>query len=130
MIKKFYKEDSEIIPAILYENSNPLDYTEVTNQIELKDLYIRKYKQQRIDGENYYLSFQAKLYLDVVNGLHTALEVIEFEGYIDELSNQIIKGNWLTAQTTCSELLTSGIFNTAKKAEIQSDIDTYVLNNY
>ena len=130
MSKKFYREDSEIIPAILYENSKPLDYTEVTNESELKDLYIRKYKQQKIDGENYYLSFQAKLYLDVVNGLHTDLEVFQFEHYTNELSNQISRGNWLTAQTTCSDLPTSGIFDTLKKSEIQAEIDNYVTNNY
>lgn len=130
MSKKFYKEDGQVIPAILYEDSSPLDFTEVTDESELKYLYIQKYKQQKIDGENYYLSFQAQLYLDVVNGLHTDLEVFEFEHYTNELSNQISRGNWLTAQTTCSDLPTSGIFDTTKKAEIQGEIDDYVTNNY
>jgi hypothetical protein len=130
MSKKFYKEDGQVIPAILYEDSIPLDFTEVTDESELKYLYTQKYKQQKIDGENYYLSFQAQLYLDVVNGIHTDLEVFEFEDYTNELSNQISRGNWLTAQTTCSNLATSGIFDTTKKAEVQAEIDDYVTNNY
>jgi len=34
MSKKFYKEDGQVIPAILYEDSSPLDFTEVTDESE------------------------------------------------------------------------------------------------
>lgn len=130
MSKKFYKEDNEAIPAILYEDSQPLGFTEITDPLELKDLYIKKYKQQKKDGEDYYLSFQASLYLDVINGVYTDIEVFTFESYTKELSNDIRLGQWLTAQDTCTNLAVSGIFTQSKKDEIQLDIDNYVTNNY
>jgi len=130
MSKKFYKEDNEAIPAILYEDSQPLGFTEITDPLELKDLYIKKYKQQKKDGEDYYLSFQASLYLDVINGVYTDIEVFTFESYTKELSNDIRLGQWLTAQDTCANLAVSGIFTQLKKDEIQLDIDNYVTNNY
>lgn len=130
MSKKFYKEDNEAIPAILYQDSQPLGFTEVTDPVELKYLYIKKYKQQKKDGEDYYLSFQASLYLDVINGVYTDIEVFTFESYTKELSNDIRLGQWLTAQDTCTNLAVSGIFTQSKKDEIQLDIDNYVTNNY
>ena len=130
MSKKFYKEDNEAIPAILYEDSQPLGFTEITDPLELKDLYIKKYKQQKKDGEDYYLSFQASLYLDVINGVYTDIEVFTFESYTKELSNDIRLGQWLTAQDTCTNLAISGIFTQSKKDEIQLDIDNYVISNY
>jgi len=130
MSKKFYKEDNEAIPAILYEDSQPLGFSEITDPLELKDLYIKKYKQQKKDGEDYYLSFQASLYLDVINGVYTDIEVFTFESYTKELSNDIRLGQWLTAQDTCANLAVSGIFTQSKKDEIQLDIDNYVTNNY
>ena len=130
MPKKFYKKDNEAIPAILYQDSQPLGFTEVTDPVELKYLYIKKYKQQKKDGEDYYLSFQASLYLDVINGVYTDIEVFTFESYTKELSNDIRLGQWLTAQDTCTNLALSGIFTQSKKDEIQLDIDNYVTNNY
>ena len=122
MSKKFYKEDNEAIPAILYQDSQPLGFTEVTDPVELKYLYIKKYKQQKKDG--------ASLYLDVINGVYTDIEVFTFESYTKELSNDIRLGQWLTAQDTCTNLAVSGIFTQSKKDEIQLDIDNYVTNNY
>ena len=130
MPKKFYKKDNEAIPAILYQDSQPLGFTEVTDPVELKYLYIKKYKQQKKDGEDYYLSFQASLYLDDINGVYTDIEVFTFESYTKELSNDIRLGQWLTAQDTCTNLAVSGIFTQSKKDEIQLDIDNYVTNNY
>ncbi len=127
---EFYKEDNETIPAILFQNTIPAGFTEITDESELKTLYIEKYKQQQIDGEDYYSDFQASLYLDVLNETYTELEVFTFESYTNELSSQIRLGNWLTAKTTCSNLAISGIFDQVKKDEIQLYIDNYVLNNY
>ena len=86
---KFYKEDNEAIPAILFQNTVPAGFTEVTDEAELKELYIEKYKQQQIDGEDYYSDFQASLYLDILNLTYTELEVFTFESYTNELSSQI-----------------------------------------
>ena len=46
MARKFYKEENELIPAIKYENVLPVGFIEITNAEELKELYIRLYKQR------------------------------------------------------------------------------------
>ena len=70
------------------------------------------------------------MYLDVINGVYTDIEVFTFESYTKELSNDIRLGQWLTAQDTCTNLALSGIFTQSKKDEIQLDIDNYVSDNY
>ena len=115
--------------AIAFEDSAPVGYSLVTGT-EKELLWIAKYEERREDGQAYYTESQANLYLSILDGTYTSSEVFDFESYTNELSTQIRTGNWYTAQTTCSDLTTSGIFDTAKKAEIQTVIDNYVTNNY
>jgi len=129
-MRQFYKNSDAPIPAIAFETEAPTGFTLVTDEDEKQQLWTSKYEERREDGKYYYTESQAKLYIDFINGLYTSVEVFDFENHTSELSNQIKDGNWYTAQTTCTNLPTSGIFNTAKKAEIQADIDSYVLNNY
>jgi hypothetical protein len=70
------------------------------------------------------------MFLSILNGTYTSAEVFDFEQYTSQLGDQIDKGDWFTAQDTCSNLATSGIFDTAKKADIQAKLDDYILNNY
>ena len=93
-------------------------------------LWRAKYSERAEDGQNYYTETQANLYISILDGTYTNTQVFTFEQYTSELSTQIRTGNWYTAQATCANLPTSGIFDATKKAEIQADIDTYVLNNY
>lgn len=125
-MRQFYTDTTG---AIAFETSAPTGYTLVTGT--QKDLLWKaKYSERSEDGQNYYTETQADLYISILDGVYTSAEVFTFEQYTSELSTQIRTGNWYTAQDTCTNLPTSGIFDTAKKAQIQADIDTYVLNNY
>ncbi len=125
-MRQFYKDTDG---AIAFETSAPVGYTLVTGT-EKDLLWIAKYEERREDGQRYYTETQADLYLSILDGTYTSIEVFDFEEYTSQLGDQIFKGDWYTAQTTCTNLSTSGIFDTAKKAEIQGVIDDYVSRNY
>lgn len=125
-MRNFY---TDITGAIAFETSAPTGYSLVTGSL-LDNLWIAKYEERREDGQRYYTETQANLYLSILDGTYTSVEVFDFESYTSQLADQIFKGDWYTAQTTCSDLPTSGIFDTTKKAEIQAEIDDYVTNNY
>lgn len=129
-MRKFYKEDNEIIPAIVYELSNPSGYTEINDNAELKRLYIGLYKQREIDGLNYFEDFRAGLIMDIIAGTYTDLEVFALETHVKYLQDEIIIGNWLTAQNINSNLSLNGIYDQTMKDEIQLYINDYILNNY
>ena len=130
MPRKFYKEDNEIIPAIVYELTTPSGFTEITDNEELKRLYIGLYKQREIDGSSYFEDFRADLIMGIIAGTHTDLEVFSLETHVKYLQDEIILGNWLTAQNINTNLSLSGIYNQVMKDEIQNYIDTYISNNY
>ena len=125
-MRQFYTDPDG---AIAFEESAPTGYTLVTGT-EKDLLWFSKYKERREDGEDYYTETQKNMFLSILNGTYTSTEVFDFEQYTSQLGDQIDKGDWYTAQTTCSDLPTSGIFDTTKKAEIQAKIDDYVTNNY
>jgi len=130
MARKFYKEDNESIPAIVYELSQPTGFTEITDSEELKILYIGLYKQREQDGINYFEDFRANLMMDVIAGTYTSQEVFDFEVHVKYLQDEIMIGNWLTAQSINQNLSLSGIYTQTIKDEIQNYIDNYVANNY
>ena len=130
MARSFYKEDNQAIPAIVYELTQPSGYTQITDSEELKRLYIGLYNQRQQDGVNYFDDFRANIMMDIIAGAYTALDAFNLESHIKYLQDEVILGNWLTAQNTNSNLALSGIYDQAMKDEIQLDIDDYVLNNY
>ena len=125
-MRQFY---TDATGAIAFETSAPAGYTLVTGT-EKDLLWIAKYEERRDDGQRYYTETQANMYLSILDGTYTSTEVFDFEEYTSQLADQIFKGDWYTAQTTCTNLPTSGIFDNAKKAEIQGVIDDYVSRNY
>lgn len=130
MARKFYKEDNELIPAIVYELSQPIDYTEITDSEELKLLYIGLYQQRQQDGISYFEGFRSSIMMDVIAGTYTEIEVFNLEIHIKYLQDEVILGNWLTAQNVNSNMALSGIYDQTMKDEIQIYIDDYVENNY
>jgi hypothetical protein len=129
-MRKFYKEDNESIPAIVYELTNPIGYTEITDNSELKILYIGLYKQREIDGINYFEDFRADLIMNIMDGTYTDLEVFALESHIKYLQDEIIIGNWLTSQNINSNLSLNGIYDQTMKDKIQNYINNYIATNY
>ena len=130
MARKFYKEDNEVIPAIKFELTKPVGFTEITDIAKIKILVIEKYKQREIDGIDYFEGFRADLYLDILNGTYTNTEVFALETHLNSLQLLVITGSWLTAQNKNTNLSLSGIYDQIMKDEIQSYIDSYINSNY
>jgi len=130
MSRKFYKEDNEPIPAIKFEISQPTGFTEITDVVEIKQLYIKKYNVRIEDGKVYILDFTADRYIDVLNGVYTEVEAFALESHIKDLYAALNNGWWLTAQNINSNLALDGIYDAAMKSSIQSSLDIYVTNNY
>jgi len=130
MPRKFYKEDNEAIPAIKFELSQPIGFTEITNQAEIKELYLRQYQYRILDGQEYVQDFTANTYIKVINGIYTDQEAFQLEAHIKDLYQELNNGWWLTAQNTNTNLALLGIYNQILKDEIQAKFDLYVSENY
>lgn len=130
MARKFYKENGEAIPAIVFELTAPAGFTEITDEAEIKGLYILQYKNRKADGQQFVVDYTAGLYIDVLNGTYTDAEAFALETHISPLYDNLNNGWWLTAQNTNANLALSGIYTQAMKDEIQGILDTYVNNNY
>lgn len=130
MARKYYIEEGEAIPAIIFEETAPAGFTLITDSAQLVELHAQRYEQNRTDGVDYYNHFQAGLYLDIVGAVYTVVEVVTLEAYLKGLADEIKSGSWLTAQNTITGLALSGIFTQSMKDEITNDINTYVTDNY
>ena len=130
MPRKFYKKNNEAIPAIKFELSQPVGFTEITDQAEIKELYLRQYQYRILDGQEYVQDFTANTYIKVINGIYTDQEAFQLEGHIKELYQELNNGCWLTAQNTNTNLELLGIYDQILKDEIQEKLDLYVSENY
>lgn len=130
MPRKFYKEDGEQIPAIVFELDAPVGFTEITEQEEIKTLYILQYQYRIADGKKFVLDFTADIYIDVLNGVYSEIEAFQLEAHIKELYSELNNGLWLTAKNTNSNLEILGIYTQQLKDEIQATLDAYVFENY
>ena len=129
-MRKFYKEDNEAIPAIKFELTQPSGFTEITDQAEIKDLYLRQYQYRISDGQEYVQDFTADTYIEVINGIYTDQEAFQLESHIKDLYQELNNGWWLTAQNTNANLPLLGIYDQILKDEIQEKLDLYVSENY
>lgn len=130
MPRKFYKEDNEAIPAIKFELSQPVGFTEITDSAEIKELYLRQYQYRILDGQEYVQDFTADTYIKVINGIYTDQEAFQLEAHIKDLYQELNNGWWLTAQNTNTNLELLGIYDQILKDEIQAKLDLYVSENY
>ena len=130
MPRKFYIQNIVIAPSIVFENEAPEGYTEVTNYEERKRLHSKRYKENESDGVEYVFEYTAELYLDIIDGNITPLDVFLFEQHVRDVLNQIKGGHWLTAQASNISLSLSGIYDQARKDSIQIDIDNHIKDNY
>lgn len=130
MSRKFFKEDIEVLPAVVFELSAPVGFTEITDPAEIKQLYLLKYQSRINDGKYFVLDFTADMYINVLNGIYTESQVFELENHIKDIYDQLNNGFWLTAQNTNQNLSLSGIYTDQMKNDIQTVLNVYVSENY
>ncbi len=132
MARKFYIQDNVLLgePVIKFDLTQPVHYSEITDPIKIKELYLIQYKYRIRDGKEYVLDFTASTYINVLSGVYSEIEAFELETHIKDLSEQLNNGLWLTAQNTNANLSLSGIYTQELKDSIQVDLDEYVAANY
>ena len=70
------------------------------------------------------------MYINVINGVYTDVEVFALENHIKNIYDELNNGFWLTAQNTNQNLILSGIYTQTLKDEIQLTLDNYISANY
>lgn len=131
MSRKYYSEDNGNGGLEFWNVSEVLTgFSEITDLDTLKGLHANRYEQLESDGLEYFHALQAGLYLDIVTGVYTVVEVVVLQSYLKNLSDEIKEGSWLTAKNTITGIALSGIFDQALKDKLTLDINTYVYENY
>lgn len=130
MAKKYYIENNEALPAIQYCEGQPEGYTEIIDSALLLELTKKDYVIKEKDGQDFYNTFRSRLLLEIKNGNITPTEAFTVEAYLYDIKDNLITGNWLTAQYLTANKALSGIFTEALKGEILTGITNYVNANY
>lgn len=130
MAKNYYIEDNEVVPAVIYAETQPIGYTLITDSVKLLELTMADYTIRQEDGIVFYNTFRSKLLLKIKAGEIQPIEAFTVEAYLKDLKDNLITGNWMTAQNICTNLALSGIFDQVLKDEILTGITNYVNANY
>lgn len=130
MARRFYKETNQAFPAIVFETEIPDGFKAIDDHEERKRLHAKRYRDLEKDGVDYFHKFQAALYIDILDGITTAMDVLSLQAHLKIISEDLKEGSWLTAKLTLPSLPLSGIFNQEMKDNIQLDLDDYVSLNY
>lgn len=130
MAKKYYIENIEVLPAIVYAIECPEGYTEIEDQAKLLELTKKDYLIKEKDGQDFYNTFRSRLMMAIRAGEILASDAFAIETYLSSVKDNLISGNWLTAQYICEGLAYQGIFDEALKTEILTGITNYINNNY
>ena len=128
--KSFYKELNESIPAVVYSDTLPNGFVLITDVEELKYLYMGLYEGRSNDGFSYFEDFRGDLIIKHVQGVYTYAQINDLEIHVKLVQDELILGNWLTAQSVNQNLSLSGIYNQTMKDEISDYINSYILENY
>ena len=105
-------------------------FSPVSDLDTLRMLHAKRYDGNREDGVDYYNQLQAELYLLIVTGVYSVIQVVTLESHLKALADEIKGGSWLTAQNTISNMAISGIFDQEFKNKVTNDINNYVNENY
>jgi hypothetical protein len=142
MAKKFYKEDNENIPSIIYSetqppvNSDGNSYSEITDQNQLDDLYFKLNKKLIKDGNDYVARFKVENFsVKYRSGLLTDQNVDYLYNKLSQLLIRLEDGSWNSAkyvlQNTLNTINQSDIDNGYTQEihdKILNDITTYLDN--
>ena len=104
MSKKFYKEDNENIPSIVYSetqppvNSDGNSFSEITDQTELNSLYLKRDKKLIKDGKDYVSRFKVENFsVKYIEGLITDQNVDYLYNKLSQLLIRLEDGSWKAA---------------------------------
>ena len=98
MAKKFYKEDGETIPSVVYVETPPAGFTEIVDQDELTRLYLQLNKRMKEDGLDYVSKFKVDNFgIKYRDGTLTEANVDYLYNKLVQLILRLEDGNWASA---------------------------------
>ena len=130
MYRNFNKENNEKTPAIAYELNCPIGFVKITDNEQIKTLFISKYKERKEDGITYISDFASTRYIEILTGKYTSFEVFALEAHLKNVHNDLNNGWWLTANQNNLILPLSGIYDNEMKDIISLAINEYIIKNY
>ena len=141
-MKRFYKEENEPIPEIIYSENQPAtnsegnDYTLITDEEELNALYYKLNSKMKNDGEEYAASFKVVTFGQAYrDGLITASSVDYLYTKLSGLIIRLNDGNWDAAlyhlQNSLNTITQEDIDNGYTQEihdQIETDFNNYINN--
>jgi len=135
-MKKFYKEDNESIPAIKYADTQPVGFTEITDEDEISLLYLKQNKKLKADGIDYVAVLKIDNFgVPYRDGTLTDANVNYLYNKLPQLIMRLEDGNWESAKyllenelNTISQNDIDNGYTQAVHDGILNDITTYINN--
>ena len=135
-MKKFYKEDNEAIPAIKYADTQPVGFTEITDEDEISLLYLKQNKKLKADGVDYVAVLKIDNFgVPYRDGTLTDANVNYLYNKLPQLIMRLEDGNWDSAKyllenelNTISQNDIDNGYTQAVHDEILNDVTTYINN--
>jgi len=138
-MKRFYKEQNQSIPEIIYSETQPEtnsegnDYTLITDEEELNALYYKLNSKMKNDGQEYAASFKVVTFGQAYrDGLITASNVDYLYTKLSGLIIRLNDGNWDAALyylQNSLNIITQEDIENGYTQEIHDQIETD-FNNY
>lgn len=130
MGKKFYKEDNEPIPAVVYTDTPPSGFTEITSEADLYQLEKKMFKLRETDGQDYYNDLRTSWRMLVLKGYNTQQEEDDIHMLLSGLKLELITGDWIETKGINSSLAVAGMYTQAVKDGIDSKTSAYISENF
>lgn len=82
------------------------------------------------DGRNYFNNFRAELVYDYKHSIKTDAEIFMIESKLKDVTNNLIKGDWMSAFYMLNTISTDIHITADIKNRLLNDFSDYILNNY
>ena len=136
MAKKFYTEDNEAIPSIVFKDTKPSGFTEITDQAELSRLYLKQNNKLKEDGKEYTANFKVVSFgVSYRDGTLSDSSVDYLYTKLAQIILRLEDGNWDSAlyylnnhlNTISQDDINNG-YSQAIHDQLVSDLTAYINN--
>jgi hypothetical protein len=129
MTKKFYIEDDPNGSCVKHSESAPLGFTEIVDQTEIKNQYVKIYNKRAKDGANLYNSIRADLAALFNSETITIEAAYGIEVALMSAKSFLLSGDWATAQYSLNQITINESYSQSIHDSIKLKVE-YVELNY
>ena len=99
-------------------------------QVDLIEQIRSAYEKHEQNGKSYFELKRANLVLLYKQGQLTSEQVYQVEDALEKVKHKVITGDWMTGLNELENTIPVGAYTTEMKAEIKTEIENYIANNY